>query len=148
MHATTQVIVSRSRLFKSLLAALFFTVTMTQAVAYYPNAPWGVPYNPGAGFGPAFNNPYPRAPGYFRGIPYAGNPWQRQFAYQRPWGKVNGGMTPDGTFWINIHFGGNYRDLQYLMSIMQMSGALQMNMDGQSHSPLDFSSRQDDLWPL
>lgn len=148
MHTSIQVMLRGSRRLTGLFVAIVFFAGMAQAQAFYPNAPWGAPYYPGAAYGPAFNYPYPQTPGYFSGLPYAGAPWQRQFAYQRPWGRVNGGMTPDGTFWINIHFGGNYRDLQYLMSIMRMSGAMQMDMGGQSQLPLDFSRGQDELWPM
>lgn len=70
----------------------------------------------------------------FNPYSYVISPWQRgaipfgrsPFGYNGPWGNMNGGINPDGSFWVNIRFGGSYQDLQALIAVMQMSGAMQM----------------------
>jgi len=53
-------------------------------------------------------------------------PGRGAFGYNGPWGNMNGGINPDGSFWVNIRFGGSYQDLQALIAVMQMSGAMQI----------------------
>ena len=128
---------------------------MPSAYAYYPGGPGWWPYQPPrTNFYPGFPGSgwttSPVSPRYFYPQRYPVNNWYRPFNFQRPWGKVNGAMGPDGSFWINFSFGGNYRDLQYLMTLMSLSANMQMG-SGQTQTPVipdDFSNGRDTIWPL
>jgi len=148
MQANFQFI-TRQAIKVSGFAAVLLLAGITSTFAYYPGGPWGAPYSHRFNhYGPALSNPYPYVPGFYNRSPYVANPWYRQFGFQKPWGRVNGGMAPDGSFWVNINIGGNYTDLQSLMAIMQMSGAFKMDMGGQSQLPLDFTQYKNNLWPM
>jgi len=132
---------------------LLLTITLmaAPAFAFQPGAPGWRPYSP-----PPANfyrgNPgwmgYPASPrDYYPQRPFV-NDWPRPFRYQGPWGKVNGAMAPDGSFWINFSFGGSFQDLQYLMTMMQMSSNFQMGIEQAPMVPEDFSNRRNKLWPL
>lgn len=134
----------------------FLLITMllmaSSASAYQYVAPGWRPFLPPyANFPPGYpgwTGYQPVAPHFFYPRrPYV-NSWYRPFSYQRPWGTVNGAMAPDGSFWINFRFGGNYRDLEYLMTLMQLSANMQMGNDHAPVMPDDFSSNRNTLWPL
>jgi hypothetical protein len=132
-----------------LLIAIF--VMAAPAFAYQNGMPGWQPYlPPPANFysgHPGWMG-YPASPRFFYPQRSYANNWYRPFNFQRPWGKVNGAMAPDGSFWININFGGNVRDLQYLMTLMQLSTTMQMGAEQAPVLQENFSNGRNTLWPL
>ena len=136
-----------------LVLLLFLAVTpASDVLAYYPYNPWARPFpvEPYRGYMPGFNRPayVPAWPAYYSARPFLYSPWHRTFNYQRPWGSINGRVTADGNFWINIRFGGNYRDLQYLMTLMQMSANMQMQLDDTQPILPEPDMFYEDPWPM
>jgi hypothetical protein len=144
----------RSGLAKCLmLSSLLLTaVPGAEVLAYYPYNPWSRPFQavPYSGYMPGYYGPgmAPRWPGYYPGRPFSTSPLYRTFNYQRPWGSIHGRVSADGNFWVNIRFGGHYRDLQYLMGLMQMSGNMQMQLDNVQPVLPQPDFDQDDQWPM
>lgn len=89
-----------------------------QSKAWYPSSGLGQYYPP--------YNPYSASMTPWQGGMYGSPGRQGVYGYNGPWGNMNGGINPDGSFWVNIRFGGSYQDLQTMITVMQMSGALQM----------------------
>jgi len=111
------------------LLLLVVGLIQSDAMAYYqPGYYNSAPYHPGR-FYPAWRyNPY------YAAAPWAGRyagyyPWYRVRSHQGPWGNLTGGIAPDGSFWVNIKFGGRSEDWQTLLTLMQMSAAMRMNTD-------------------
>jgi len=104
------------------------------AAGYQSVSPWMGPFSrpfyPGNA-GQYYYFPYYQAwPGYYpvgRSNPWRYSPMSGVSNYRGPWGNMRGGIAPDGTFWVNIHFGGSYNDLRTLFTLMQLSGGMQMN---------------------
>ena len=134
------------------MSLLITAVPGTEALAYYPYNPWSRPFQaePYGGYMPGFNGPAiaQRWPGYYPARPFFSSPRYRTFNYQRPWGNIHGRVSTDGSFWVNIRFGGHYSDLQYLMGLMQMSGNMQMQLDDLQPVLPEPDINQDDQWPM
>ncbi len=131
---------------------LLTAVPGADVLAYYPYNPWIRPFQsvPYQGYMSGYYGPVyaPRWPAYRVARPDFPSPWYRTFNYQRPWGTINGRVSADGNFWVNIRFGGNYRDLQYLLGLMQMSANMQMQLDGPQPGLPEPDIFQDDQWPM
>ena len=144
----------RSGLSKYLIVVSLFlsVVPGAEVLAYYPYNAWSTPFQamPYRGYAPGFYGPAyaPPRPGYYPLRPFAPPPGYRTFNYQRPWGSIHGRVSADGNFWINMRFGGNYRDLQYLMGLMQMSGNAQMQLDNLQSGLPEPGFSQNDQWPM
>ena len=128
-------------------------IAVPEALAYYPNNPWSRPFQiePYRGYMPGYHGPAyaPRWPGYYYPVrPFATAPRYRTFNYQRPWGNIHGRVSTDGNFWVNIRFGGHYRDLQYLIGLMQMSGNMQMQLDNLKPALPEPEFSQGKQWPM
>ena len=102
--------------FCSLVAGLGLLFSAS-AMAWYPQ--------------PGYSQVFPGTSPYSYMTPWQSRytyPWAGSFyGYRGPWGNMNGGINPDGSFWINIRFGGTYQDLQTLIALMQMSASMRMN---------------------
>lgn len=108
--------------------------------------PWGSPYpmtNPFNSYRSPWSaaNPlgYGQYPGWSQmgGWPYNGySGYPTQF-YRGPYGRVIGGVSPNGDFWFNMTFGGNSGDLYDFLTRLQASGYLRMNLNQQNQGILN-----------
>ncbi len=141
----------RSGIVKCLIVMSLLLTAGADALAFYPYNPWGQPFPaaPYPGYMPGYGQAYaPHWPMYNQPRPYFNSPMYRTFNYQRPWGSIHGRVSANGNFWVNVRLGGNYRDLQYLMGLMQMSTNMQMQLDNAQPVIPDQGIFNNDQWPL
>ena len=115
--------------------------------APWGGSPWGgSPYSMANPLNPypspwTSGNPwsYGQYPGWsqMNGMPYNAYSGYPTTFYRGPYGKIIGGVSPNGDFWFNMTFGGNSNDLYDFLSTLQASGYLRMNYSLQDRNILN-----------